>query len=194
MKTLIIDNGTTYLEQLKKLIDGSIEVITYSEIVEKGNDYFEQFDVVILSGGHSFSVVGNEGILYTEMSLIKNLNKPIFGICYGFELIADTFGAKLVRMENKEHGILDIEVVKQDDIFQKIPNFKVFENHRWVVQEVSDDLLVLAKSKDGVEAIKHKTRPIYGVQFHPEMFVDQTCGNEIFNSFVASVKSTKSNN
>ena len=38
--------------------------------------------------------------------------------------------------------------------------------------------------KDGIEAIRHKTYLIYGVQFHPEMFVDKTCGDEIFHNFL----------
>jgi len=188
MKILIIDNGTSYLAQLKKLIDGLVDVISYSEIAEKNDEYFEQFNAIVLSGGHSFPVTGNETALQSEIYLIKNIHKPIFGICYGFELIAHTFGAKLEQLKNKEHGIIDIEVIQQNDIFQNILSFKVFESHRWVVQEPLDDLLVLAKSKNGVEAIKHKTYPIYAVQFHPEMFIDETCGDEIFNNFLNSLK------
>jgi anthranilate/para-aminobenzoate synthase component II len=40
------------------------------------------------------------------------------------------------------------------------------------------------RSKDGIEAIKHRTRPIYGVQFQPEKFIEPTCGRDIFNNFL----------
>lgn len=188
MQTLIIDNGTSYLAQLKKLLDCPTEVISYLDIPRNDNRYFDDFDAVVLSGGHDFPVLGNEVRLGGEMELIYNFQKPLFGICYGFELIAATFGAKLELLENRAHGIIDIEMVQYDDILQNIPNFKVYESHRWVVQEPLSELSVLARSKDGVEAIKHKKRPIYGVQFHPEMFVDETCGDEIFRNFLTSVK------
>lgn len=182
MKVLIIDNGTSYLAQLKKLLSNcEAEVVSYLDIPPLRS--MEQFDAVILSGGHNFPVIGNESRLEREMSLIKNINKPVFGICYGFELIASVYGAKLEEMQEKEKGILDIEAVG-DDIMRNIPNFKVFESHRWVVKEIGEEFVVLAKSKDGIEAIKHKTRPIYGVQFHPEMFLEKTCGDEIFKNFL----------
>ena len=186
MKILVIDNGTSYLNQLKSLLSGaSLDVINYSEINQANS---ESFDAIILSGGHNFPVNGNEYRLEKEMNLVRNSNKPIFGICFGFELIASMFGAKLELMENKEHGILDIQVIKSDKIFLKIPNFQVFESHRWVVKKPVHDLIALAQSKDGIEAIKHRTRPIYAAQFHPEMFTDKTCGDEIFHNFLNLVK------
>ncbi len=185
MHILIIDNGTSYLKQLEKLLSGhTVQVIKYSEI-----DTFkpDDFDAIILSGGHVFTVDGNDEQLQKEMALIKNSTRPIFGICFGFEVIAHAFGAKLELMENKEHGILDIEVMEPDDIFLKISFFQVFESHRWVVKEAPKDFIALARSKDGIEAIKHKTKPIYAVQFHPEVFLDKSCGDEIFYNFLHSI-------
>lgn len=182
MKVLIIDNGTGYLNQLQSLLPlgTSHTTIAFSEI---DRDAAGNFDVAILSGGHSFPVVGNENRLKKEIDFVSNYQGPIFGICFGFELIASTFGAKLERMESKEHGVLDIEVVEPDKIFLNIPNFSVYESHRWIVRDPGEQFITLAQSKDGVEAIKHKIRPIYAVQFHPEMFIDKTCGDEIFHNF-----------
>lgn len=186
MKILVIDNGTSYLNQLKNLLsDTSLEVINYSEINQANS---ENFDAIILSGGHDFPVSGNGYRLEKEINLITDSKKPIFGICFGFELIASIFGAKLELMENKEHGILDIQVIEPDKIFLKIPNFQVFESHRWVIKKPAHDLIALAQSKDGIEAIKHRIHPIYAVQFHPEMFTDKTCGDEIFRNFLNLVK------
>ena len=56
----------------------------------------------------------------------------------------------------------------------------VYESHRFVVDKVSEDIEILATSNDGIEFFKHKNKPIYGLQFHPEMFVDKTQGKEIF--------------
>ncbi len=186
MRILIIDNGTSYLPQLKKLVANHIfEVAEYSKIDSASA---ENFDAIVLSGGHSFPVSGNSERLQKEISLVKNSKKQIFGICFGFEVIAEALGAKLELMQIKEQGILDIQVVSPDEIFLNIPNFQVFENHRWIVKEPASEMLVLARSKDGIEAFKHKTKPIYAVQFHPEMFVEKSCGDEIFYNFLNSIK------
>lgn len=186
MKILIIDNGTSYLPQLENLLSGhTFQVVKYSEI---GTTNSDDFDAVVLSGGHDFPVSGNEERLQKEIDLVINSKKPLFGICFGFEVIARAFGARHEVMQNKEHGILDIQVVEPDEIFLNIPNFKAFESHRWVIKEPVKEMLVLARSKDGIEAFKHKTRPIYAVQFHPEMFVEKSCGDEIFHNFLNSIK------
>lgn len=186
MNILIIDNGTNYIEKLKTLVGGdACQIIAYSEI-DLSN--INEFSAIILSGGHNFSVAGNMDKFEKEIEIVKRFNGPIFGICFGFELISSIFGAKLARLEKKERGIIDIEVVCHDPIFQNISDFKVFESHRWVVKESPNELTALAKSKDGIEAVKHKKRPIYGVQFHPEIFIDTTCGDEIFYNFISLVK------
>ncbi len=182
MKILVVDNGTSYIESLKQLLaEKKFEVISFADLsIEKEKD----FDLFILSGGHSFPVVGNESLLENEIEFIRNCNKPILGICFGFELIAHVFGAKLQEMKEKEKGLIKIEVIEPDDLFLTITNFSVFESHRWVVASLGNEMVSLARSQDGVEVIKHKSLPVYGVQFHPEMFVEQTCGREIFNNFL----------
>ena len=186
MKILIVDNGSNYIDKIKTLLlPAQVEIVDYATINIKDA---AGFDAAILSGGHEFPVVGNAKKYKNEIDLIKRSEVPIFGICLGFELIANAFGAKLKRMGNKEHGIIDITVVNSDRIFANIPNFKVYESHRWVVKDAGEELTVLAKSKDGVEAFRHKTRPVYGVQFHPEMFIEKTCGDEILHNFIESIK------
>ncbi len=77
----------------------------------------KNFDALVLSGGHDFSVKGNEDRVQREIDLVKNFTKPIFGICFGFEIIAGVFGATLERMGNKEKGVIDIELVEPDELF-----------------------------------------------------------------------------
>lgn len=186
MKILIINNGTKHLSQLKKLLAGlPFEVVNYSKI---NVAHAKNFDVIILSGGHDFPIYGNETLLKNEINLIKASKAKIFGICFGFELIAYAFGAELKLLQNQDHGIIDINITKPDKIFSNIPNFQVYEGHRWVIKKTAADLIELARSKDGIGAIKHKKRPIYAVQFHPEMFVDKTCGDEIFYNFLNLIK------
>jgi len=189
MKILLVDNGTSYIGKLEKLLSQhDFETIRFAAINQVQP---AKYDAIILSGGHQFPIVGNSNLLVQESNLIKNSRVPIFGICYGFQIIAHTFGAGLKMMKSKEKGILNINISMQNPIFENIAHFQVFENHRWVVNKLPADIIELARSKDGIEAIKHKYLPIYGVQFHPEMYVDQTCGDEIMNNFLKHVKNRR---
>ncbi len=185
MKILIVDNGTRYLSQLKHLLsDHTSLVVNYSQINHVNP---EDFDAIVLSGGHDFPVQGNEHRLHMEIDLVRQTHKPIFGICFGFELIAHVLGATLEPMQHVERGLLDIHVVEPDKLFANISNFTVFEGHRWVVNKPVEEMRVLARSRDGIEAFKHKTRPIYAVQFHPEMCTEQSCGAKIFHNFLDTI-------
>ncbi len=87
-------------------------------------------------------------------------------------------------MDDKYQRIIDIQIIENDHIFNDLPNFKVYEAHRWKIDKVPDGFVVLAQSDECIQAIKHKNREVYGFQFHPEMFVDKTCGDEIFNNLL----------
>jgi GMP synthase (glutamine-hydrolysing) len=185
MRILIVDNGTKHLNELKDLfIAHSVASVMYQDI-EKFD--FTNIDAIFLSGGHDFAVNGNEKRLHSEINLIKNFDKPIFGICFGFELIARIFGANLLELREREKGVIDIQIENPDRIFEGISNYQVYESHRWVVKDLPDDLIVLARSKDGIEAFKHKSRRVYAVQFHPEVFVDNTSWNKLINNFLELV-------
>lgn len=186
MKILIVDNGSSYLNALKQLVsDHELTTRKYDEIIPRGNlDY----DLIILSGGHQFPVIGHEDIFKKEIDLIKIANIPVLGICLGFELIAHSYGATLLQQVEKEKSILKINQVSQDSIFDNLRDISVFESHRWVVTKTGADLIPLADSKDGIEIIRHKDKLIYGFQFHPEMFVDQTQGDELFANFIKIVQ------
>ncbi|MBU1164008.1 gamma-glutamyl-gamma-aminobutyrate hydrolase family protein [Patescibacteria group bacterium] len=180
MNILLIDNGTSRLTKLYDLLKGN--KTTTIEFGKINSINIENFDLIILSGSKHISVIGNEHLYKNEIDIIKNTNKPIIGICLGFELIGYAYGVELLKMEKKEKGIIKLLVSEPNSIFSGLPNFQVYEAHRWVIKKTPDDFIELARSKDGVEAIKHKSRKLYGFQFHPEMFVEKTCGDEIFKN------------
>jgi len=115
-KVLLIDNETVLLQKLEALIPGH-------EFVHKWNDLNEldsnDFDLIVLSGGSGFNIVENESKLKGEITLIKNSKKPIIGICYGCELIVKTFDGVLERSAEDHHGIIDIDILSDDNIFNK---------------------------------------------------------------------------
>lgn len=147
------------------------------------------FDFAVLSGSSDFPIVGNEVRLQSEIEFIKSSTLPMLGICFGFELIVAAFGGILERGENKEQGVLHISLDAADPIFDGIVEPFVYEGHHWHVHTVPESLVQLAHSSSGIEAVRHKDRPIYGLQFHPEKLQKETDGPRIIQNFVSIVTS-----
>ena len=107
----------------------------------------------------------------------KRAQKPILGICRGHQLIAAACGGKLnpffSRKGGVEHanGISHEVTALPDSLLGKLFGEKFYVNsfHFDCARELGDEMRATAYSPDGViEAIEHKTLPIFGVQFHPE--------------------------
>lgn len=181
MQILIVDNGTSYLPQLQKLIQPhQVQVVPHNQLPAD----VSHFDAIILSGGHHFTVHGNKDKLRAEIDLISTWQKPLLGICFGCELIAHAFGAELVELPAKDKGIFRLELDQGEELFFGIKTLQVFTNHRWIATNLPPTLQPIANSAHGVEAFKHVKLPIYGFQFHPEMFPNQTQGDEVFANFM----------
>jgi GMP synthase-like glutamine amidotransferase len=188
MNILIINNGTSHIEELKRLVDGEkVEVVEFGKI---NSINYKNFDLIILSGSSHFPILSlsHQELYPQEIELILNSEKPILGVCLGFELIAYAFGATMNRLNFKELGIVKIRPTNNSPLFKDIPSFEVYEAHRWTINEVPIGFDELARSKDGVEVFQHKNRKVFGFQFHPEMFVEKTCGDEIFYNLLNLIK------
>ncbi|NTV30433.1 C26 family cysteine hydrolase domain-containing family [candidate division WWE3 bacterium] len=170
MALLVVDNGTSYLGALKDI------TAPFNPMIVSWNDLkhvsTRDYEGIILSGGHTFAIATDPNEFEQEMELVKSTPIPILGICLGYELIGYTFGAKLEKLPRKEHKIISITILEDDPIFNTDTHITVFENHSWMISELSEQLKPLARSVRGFEIIKHVSMPIYGFQFHPEIIVD----------------------
>lgn len=186
MKLLVINNGTSYLKPLlKALSPNDVTVITREEFLKIKK---LSCDVVILSGGHSLTVKNHDQEYMNELSLIKKGNRPVLGICLGFELVAHAFGATLIKLKAKENNIVKMTAAFPHPIFSGLKNITAFENHRWVVKKAKKPLICLASSKDGCEIIAHQSKLIFGLQFHPEMLPNKTSGGLILKNCLKYIK------
>ncbi len=184
MRAAIINNGASSPDKILSLLDGaSCEVVGYADIAKLCTD---DFDVLVLSGSSQFPVVYNREKLKDEIALIQTSNIPVLGICYGCELIAVAFGGSLRdRGEgSQKRDSVEVEVVADNPLFLGRRQFEVYDAHRWAIDTVPPDLQILARSIHGPEVIRHRSRPIYGFQFHPEKMLEQTFGDELFRSFL----------
>ena len=95
---------------------------------------------------------------------LKEVDKPVFGICAGMQAIGTVFGSQLTRC--LEIGMTQITTLKENPLFSSV--FRAYSLHNYSV-EPSAEFEVLAESAQCVQAIKHKKKPFYGVLFHPEV-------------------------
>jgi len=178
MKILLINNyqnnnETATYEALKAALAGhQVRIQRYKPGLK-----FEEFDrdLVILSGG------GGEGseindtykrhkLWYEDqIEFILSTNKPILGICMGFEVIARAYNSKVLEMKEYITGFRKLTASKSLLPSQDTQSLRQYENHKWIVPSVSSKHFeVLAHSGSGIEMIKHKTKKITATQFHPE--------------------------
>ena len=190
MKILIINNNSSQFDNLVRFVTSeghSVESLHWDDpaILERYNS----FDVTIFSGGSGLAVRDHRDDLFQEIKIAKETTKPLIGICLGFQIIVDTYGAEMERNEEKTKGLINVEVLNQDDIFKNMKEFEAFVSHKWHVRNVQDPLIILAKSGETIEAVRHKTKPIYGFQFHPESAFEGNMGAEILRNLLKQIES-----
>ncbi len=116
---------------------------------------------------------------------------PIFGVCLGHQSIGQHFGGTVARAPKPMHGKTDTIKHTGSGIFQGIGSpFTATRYHSLTVlkEGLPDCLEITAESADGViQGLSHKTRPIHGVQFHPESIASQN-GHALLKNFIDLTK------
>lgn len=188
---MIVDNNSQYIH----LIARACRDLDYDSLIINKNSDFERsvkhieddIDFVILSGGPGsvYEMDNGFGGVVARKILEGDLKKPLFGICLGHQLIAHILGARVGKGKNAEYGVSEIIVDKEDRIFKDMPRrFNAWVSHRDEVKEVPRDFISLAHSEAcGIEAMRHKEREIYSVQFHPEVWHTKY-GERIIENFL----------
>jgi GMP synthase (glutamine-hydrolysing) len=119
-------------------------------------------NAVILTGT---TLKDNTALGETEkFQWLKNINKPVLGICAGMQTFAAVWGLVLTR--RLEIGMTNITTLTSNNLFAG--TFQAYSLHTFSV-ESSDEFEVLAESPKCLQAIKHKQKPLYGILFHPEV-------------------------
>jgi anthranilate synthase/aminodeoxychorismate synthase-like glutamine amidotransferase len=112
---------------------------------------------------------------------------PIFGVCLGHQSIGQAFGGKIVRAARVMHGKTSKIFHDEKGVFSGLPNpFEATRYHSLLIERASlpDCLDVTAKTWDEeIMAVRHKTLPVEGVQFHPESFLT-TVGKDLLRNFL----------
>lgn len=167
------------------------ELNTYNKVLNA--------DGIILSGSHLFlSDSDTVKIMELVMKLIDDFKKPILGICLGHQLIGAKFGFKIVYLEfpylgKQNQRILTLKLNQQVDLINS-DTITVEMDHQQEIKYTPefDNIFDIIASSDSckLQIIKHKKRPIYGVQFHPETIADVKAikeGNDLILNFIEMI-------
>jgi GMP synthase (glutamine-hydrolysing) len=190
MKIYVIDNGGQWTHRewrVLKYLDVDTKIVPNTTPFEDIQDV----DALVLSGG-SPSVATESGAMGNNGDYLKKAEFPILGICAGMQFTCEFFGGSLGPAANPEFGPVQLKVNENDGLFRNMPSeFTVWASHNDEVKTVPQGFKVTASSPTcPVEAVRSLTRPIYAVQFHPE--VENTeHGSEMFQNFVDIVKDWK---
>lgn len=134
----------------------------------------DAYSHVILTG--SADQVDELSKVYTKLKpfilRVKKAGLPMLGICYGFQSIVAALSdfTSIEHYEHPEIGWTKIYVTSPSRLFDKMPKkFYAFENHVSSVRHLPQELRQTAIShRKNIQAFEHKSKPIFGVQFHPE--------------------------
>ncbi|MFP6624443.1 MAG: glutamine-hydrolyzing GMP synthase [Myxococcota bacterium] len=187
-RILILDFGAQYTQLIARRVR---EHHVYCEIHPGDLDLaaIQAFDPsgIILSGGPA-SVL-DEGSPDADPGVFE-LEVPILGICYGLQLLVLRLGGKVESAEDREYGRAQLVVELEDPLLGSVDRSGdrvVWMSHGDRVLSLPDGFEVVAHSGNSpFAAVRHQDRPIWGVQFHPEV-VHTDGGSEILRRFVHDV-------
>jgi len=168
----------------RALIDLGMKSELVSLSVTKKNLEKMNADGLVMGGGPQRIDVEKDK-LSNLSSLIKELEIPMLGICLTHQLIAIIFGGRAGPAKYPEYGPVEVFIDEEDHILKGLgKSFKAWETHNDEVLVLPRNFKILAHSeKCKVQVMAHKNKPIFGVQFHPEV-VHTENGNMIFKNFI----------
>jgi len=169
---LIIDNQSAYIKKFKRqfLAEQNFDYVFFDHNQPITLSAKTEIKGIILSGGR-----GNpyEPLnLTTNYVALMNFNVPVLGFCLGHEIIAVAFRGRIKRLPEYHAKKEMITITQPDDpIFAGLNKTEVslLKKHTFHVSELPESFVSLATSDTTqTEIIKHKEKPIYGFQSHPE--------------------------
>jgi GMP synthase (glutamine-hydrolysing) len=185
-RVLVLDFGSQYAQLIARrvrqqhvyceIVRHDITAGRLSELAPKG---------IILSGGPAS--VYEPGAPKCDPAIFK-LGLPVLGICYGMQLACEALGGRVQSNPAREYGRAHCRITREDEFFAGLPaETEVWMSHGDQVSKISEDFISLAATDTcPFAAVKHRTLPIYGLQFHPEV-THTPQGDKILGNFLKNV-------
>jgi anthranilate synthase component 2 len=189
---LVVDNYDSFTYNLVHYLNelGAETNVVRNDAVSVDEALGLKPDAVLLSPG---PCTPNEAGICLSLLAAAPADLPIFGVCLGHQSIGQAFGGEVIRAKALMHGKTSLIHHNGKGVFAGLKNpFTATRYHSLSVEKAAlpADLEVTAWTEDGeIMGVQHKSRPIYGVQFHPESIATE-CGHELLGNFldIAGVK------
>ena len=185
----IIDYGGQYVQNIRRAFrEMSIPAeILPPDVKAQGLD---GVDGLVLSGGPYSVYMDSAPTLHRE---VLESGRPVLGLCYGHQLLAHLLGGRVSGGKAGEYGFAELEIDGDNPLFRGISGPQIVcMSHGDEVSRVPEGFVPLASTRDCPNAaMAHRTLPIYGLQFHPEVshtpmgwkllenFAREICGLEV---------------
>ncbi len=184
---LLIDNYDSFTFNLVHVlgdVGGRCEVVRNDAITVEAA-MARQPEAIVLSPG---PCTPNEAGVCLDLIAAATGRIPLLGVCLGHQAIGQAFGGRVVRGPVPMHGKVSPVHHADTDIFEGLPEtFQAARYHSLVVapESMPDVLEATAWTEDGViMGLRHRTAPVFGVQFHPESIASEG-GHRLLANFLS---------
>ncbi|WP_150879765.1 aminodeoxychorismate/anthranilate synthase component II [Staphylococcus aureus] len=193
MKVLLVDAFDSFVYMIAQYYEKVGAITKVVRVNEKPLEVYYEWNPDILVLGPGPGTPKEHGYL-DILNQIKD-NQIVFGVCLGYQAIGEFFGWTLVHAPTIEHGKKDYVLHDSKGIFSNLVSpTTVVRYHSLVIENTNgtNDLVVSAYSnflenKKVIMGVRHKTRPIEGIQFHPESIGTEFGIEMIKNSLKSSI-------
>ncbi|HNJ94762.1 MAG TPA: glutamine-hydrolyzing GMP synthase [Ferruginibacter sp.] len=186
-KILILDFGSQYTQLIARTVR---EAKVYCEIIpyNKPIHYGPELKGIIL-GGSPFSVNEENAPVVDVKEMTRQV--PVLGICYGAQLTAKLYGGRVEKSDKREYGRAIFSKLKEDALLQHVSeSSQVWMSHSDTIKVLPEGCEVLGTTESiPVAAFRHNnngTHPLYGLQFHPEVYHSAE-GKIILKNFLVNI-------
>lgn len=186
-KIIILDFGSQYTQLIARAVR---EANVYCEIIpfHKTFSLEEGLKGIILSGS-PFSVNDKDAPSVAIPTFIQEI--PVLGVCYGAQLIAKEFGGRVDKSNKREYGRATLEKKKEDVLLTDMENnSQVWMSHSDSIVALPEGFEILATTESipvaAFKKITPGTQPLYGLQFHPEVYHSKE-GKKLIRNFLVNI-------
>lgn len=174
VRILVLDNYDSFVYTLNgylQQLGAETEVVRNDSVTEAElPELLAKFDAVLISPGPGTPADAGLSIPTVKHALATGY--PVFGVCLGHQAIAEAMGATVTSAPELMHGKISKVNHRGSPIFEGLPQgFNATRYHSLAVvrETVPQDLEITGETDSGViMSLQHKSKPIFGVQFHPE--------------------------
>ena len=183
---LVVDNYDSFTYNLVHYLNelGAEAVVRRNDALSVEQALALKPQAVLLSPG---PCTPNEAGICLDLLSAAPHDLPILGVCLGHQAMGQAFGGKVVRARELMHGKTSPIHHSGVGVFAGLKNpFTATRYHSLTIEKASvpDVLEVTAWTEDGeIMGVRHKSRPVHGVQFHPESIATE-CGHELLANFL----------